>query len=202
MNWLIGLAGISSIFAVTVNSNNGIVRILFAMGREGMLPRRLAKVSPKLGTPAFAVLAQSAFAVAVMLVLGFWVGPFNTYAYLGAVLTFGIIPVYWLTNVACIRFFRKYRPEQFRVVRHLVLPIVGILLMVIPIYGSVRPIPAAPYNWFPYAVLGYIVLLTVIATVLGKRRPEFLTRAGGVLAGTDSSEGDATTASATDTVTA
>lgn len=188
MNLLIGLAGISSIFAVTVNSNNGIVRILFAMGREGMLPRRLAAVSPKLGTPAFAVLAQSAFAVVVTVVLGYWVGPFNTYAYLGAVLTFGIIPVYWLTNIACMRFFRRQRPQEFNVWRHAVLPVIGILLMVIPIYGSLWPVPAAPYNWFPYAVLGYIVLLAVVANVLGRRRPELLARAGEVLAGVDEDE--------------
>ncbi|WP_369222756.1 APC family permease [Streptomyces sp. R39] len=185
MDLLVGLAGISSIFAVTVNSNNGIVRILFAMGREGMLPRRLATVSPRLGTPAFAVYAQSAFAVVVTVVMGFWVGPFNTYAYLGAVLTFGIIPVYWLTNVACMRFFRKQRPEQFKPLRHVVLPVLAIALMVIPVYGSVWPVPAAPYNWFPYAVLGYILLLAAVATVLGRRRPELLARAGEVLAGVE-----------------
>lgn len=184
LNLVIGLAGISSIFAVTVNSNNGIVRILFAMGREGMLPKKLAAVSPALGTPVTAVLVQSAFAVLVTLGLGMWAGPFTTYAYLGAVLTFGIIPVYWLTNVACIRFFRA-RPEQFRLLRHGILPVLGIALMIIPVYGSVWPVPAPPYNWFPYAVGAYVVLLAAIAAVLGKRRPHLLSRAGEVLAGTD-----------------
>ncbi|WP_152617480.1 APC family permease [Phaeacidiphilus oryzae] len=187
MDLLIGLAGVSSIFAVTVNSNNGIVRILYAMGREGMLPRRLAVVSPRLGTPAFAVYVQAAFAVLVTVAMGFWVGPFTTYAYLGAVLTFAIIPVYWLTNVACMRFFRKQHPEQFRPLRHVVLPVLAIVLMVIPVYGSVWPVPAAPYDWFPYAVLGCIALLAAVAAGLGRRRPELLRRAGEVLAGVDES---------------
>jgi len=104
------------------------------------------------------------------------------------VLTFGIIPVYWLTNIACMRFFRRQRPQEFNVWRHAVLPVIGILLMVIPIYGSLWPVPAAPYNWFPYAVLGYIVLLAVVANVLGRRRPELLARAGEVLAGVDEDE--------------
>ncbi|MFD0328145.1 APC family permease [Streptacidiphilus monticola] len=185
MNLLIGLAGISSIFAVTVNSNNGIVRILFAMGREGMLPRQLARVSPKFGTPVLAVLVQAAFATVVTVGMGYWVGPFTTYAYLGAVLTFGIIPVYWLTNIACMRFFRRRRPEQFRVVRHVVLPVASILLMLIPVYGSVWPVPAAPYDWFPYAVLGYVAVLAATAWALGRARPELLSRAGGVLAGVE-----------------
>jgi amino acid transporter len=185
MNLLIGLAGISSIFAVTVNTNNGIVRILFAMGREGMLPKPMARVSPKLGTPVFTVLVQAAFATAVTVVMGFWVGPFTTYAYLGAVLTFGIIPVYWLTNIACIRFFRKERRTEFNVWRHAVLPVLSIALTVIPIYGSVWPVPAAPYNWFPYAVLAFVAVTAAVAWFLASKRPELLTRAGGVLAGVD-----------------
>jgi amino acid transporter len=187
MDLLIGLAGVSSIFAVTVNSNNGIVRILYAMGREGMLPRRLAVVSPRLGTPAFAVYVQAAFAVLVTVAMGFWVGPFTTYAYLGAVLTFAIIPVYWLTNVACMRFFRRQHPEQVRPLRPVVLPVLALVLMVIPVYGSVWPVPAAPYDWFPYAVLGCIALLAAVAAGLGRRRPELLRRAGEVLAGVDES---------------
>lgn len=194
LNLLIGLAGLSSIFAVTVNSNNGIVRILFAMGREGMLPRRLAAVSPTLGTPVTAVLVQSGFAVVVTLLLGLRVGPFITYAYLGAILTFGIIPVYWLTNIACIRFFRA-PSRRFNLLRHGILPVLGILLMVIPVYGSVWPVPAAPYNWFPYAVLGYIAALTTTAWVLGRRRPELLSRTGDVLAGADEDDDEGAEAS-------
>lgn len=186
--WLdlfVGLAGISSIFAVIMNSNNGIVRILFAMGRERMLPRSLAHIDAKRGTPSTAIFLQAAFAVVVTLAVGFWTGPLNAYAYLGSLLTLGIIPVYILVNFACMRFFRLQRREHFAVVRHLVLPVLGVLLMLIPIYGLVWPVPDPPYNYFPYAIIAYIAITALVAWQLGRRRPETLLRAGAVLASED-----------------
>ena len=112
MKWFIILASVSSMFAVMVNSNNGIIRIFYAMGREGLLPRWLADVHPKRRTPTKAVLAVGAFAIVLALVvgavsggLGDPVGGSNVYGYLGYILTLGILPVYVLTNLAAVRYF-------------------------------------------------------------------------------------------------
>lgn len=179
---LVGLAGVSSIFAVTMNSHNGIARILFAMGREHMLPPVLAKVHPRHATPSAAIIADTIFAVVVTLGVGAWVGAFNAYAYLGSLLTLAIIPVYILTNLACIRFFATVARDRRNVVKHVVLPVLGMLVMLIPIYGLIWPVPAAPYNLFPYLVVLAIVASAVVAWVIGKRQPERLSRAGAVLA--------------------
>jgi len=192
--WLklfVGLAGISSIFAVIMNSNNGIVRIIFAMGREGMLPRPLAHVNPRHHTPSTAIWAVGGFSALVTFAVGFGVGPFNAYAYLGALLTLAILPVYVLTNLACVRYFRRERREHFSMLRHAVLPVVGIALMLIPVYGSVWPIPAAPYNVFPYLVIAVIVATALAATWLGRARPGSLERAGAVLATGDADVAEA-----------
>ncbi len=185
---LVGLAGVSSIFAVTMNSHNGIARILFAMGREHMLPAVLAKVHPRHGTPSVAIIANTIFAVIVTLGVGAWVGAFNAYAYLGSLLTLAIIPVYILTNAACIRFFATVARERRQVVLHVVLPVVGMLVMLIPIYGLVWPVPDAPYNVFPYVILLAIVVSSLVAWTIGKRRPEVLSRAGAVLAAAEVEE--------------
>lgn len=179
---LVGLAGVSSIFAVVMNSHSGITRIIFAMGREHMLPSGLAVVHPKHGTPSVAIVANTVFAVVVTLVIGLWVGAFNAYAYLGSLLTLAIIPVYILTNAACIRFFATTARSRRSLLHHLVLPIVGILVMLIPIYGLVYPVPAAPYNVFPYLVVLAIAASATAAWVIGRRHPEALARAGAVLA--------------------
>jgi amino acid transporter len=179
---LVGLAGVSSIFAVVMNSHNGITRILFAMGREHMLPRRLASVHPTHGTPSGAIIANTVFAVVVTLAIGAWVGPFNAYAYLGSLLTLAIIPVYIATNAACIRFFSTVARERRSVVKHVVLPVLGMLVMLIPVYGLVWPVPDAPYNVFPYLVVLAIVASAAVAAVIGRQRPEALARAGAVLA--------------------
>lgn len=180
--WLrlfVGLAGISSIFAVIMNSNNGIVRILYAMGREGLLPRPLARVHPVHRTPTTAIWVQAAVTAVLTFGVGFAAGPFNTYVYLGAMLTLAIIPVYVLTNVACVRFFA--RRDDRRPLRHGVLPVAGVLLLLIPVYGQVYPPPDPPLRYFPYLVLAFIAVAAVVATVMGRRNPDLLARAGAVM---------------------
>jgi amino acid transporter len=183
----VDIAGASSMFGVMISAHNGITRIIYAMGRERLLPASLGRIS-RFGTPQNAILVQSFGSILLAVAVGLVAGPFNTYGYLGAILTLGIIPVYMLVNVAVIRFFRKYHPDEFSVIKHLVLPIVGILLMAIPLYGSLWPIPAFPFNVFPYLVIAYTVISLAAAVWLERNRPSELREAGKILA----SEFDAT----------
>jgi amino acid transporter len=153
------------------------------MSREGMLPARLANVHPVHRTPTTAIWVQGAFALVLTFGVGLVAGPFNTYVYLGSILTLAIIPVYMLTNLACIRYFAMAGAEgQRSILRHVVLPVAAIALLLIPVYGQVYPVPAAPLRFFPYAVLLYIAAAAAWATMLGRSRPDVLLRAGAVLA--------------------
>jgi amino acid transporter len=114
MKWPVIIASVSSMFAVMVNSANGIVRILNTMGREQLLPRMLAYVDPRYRTPTRAVLVVGVFSVVVALGLGIVSGGLgdpaagsNVYGYLGFLLTLGILPVYVLTNLAAVAYFRR-----------------------------------------------------------------------------------------------
>ncbi|MFF0268484.1 APC family permease [Kribbella sp. NPDC004536] len=193
MKLLVVLAAASSMFAVMVNSNNGIVRILAVMGREGMLPKLFAHIHPRHKTPTNAVLVQGVFSVVIAFVvgsiaggLGNPVGGSNVYGYLGFLLTLGILPVYVLTNVAVIRFFRARR--EFSVLRHGVLPVLAILLMVGLLAGQVDEQTTAPYTWFPWVIVGWVVVISAVAIWLGVNRPDKLAVAGAVMATGEASD--------------
>jgi amino acid transporter len=177
----VDIAGASSMFGVMISAHNGITRIIFAMGRERLLPKAFGIVN-KYSTPQNAIIVQSIGSMILAIAIGVVAGPFNTYGYLGAILTLGIIPVYMLVNVAVIRFFLKYHRDEFNVFKHLVLPIIGIALMAIPLYGSLWPIPAFPFNVFPYLVVIYIAISLVAAFWLERNRPDELREAGKILA--------------------
>lgn len=186
MTPLIILASVSSMFAVSVNSNSGIVRILYTMGREGLLPRPLAHINPKHNTPSNAVLFQSAFTFAIVLVVGALSGGLanpdggsNVYGYLGFLLTLAILVVYVLANIAAIAYFMRQRSG--RRIRHLVLPAVGGLLMVGLFAGQIVENSDAPYTWMPWITLAWFGLFTAGATWLAITRPETLRKAGAVL---------------------
>jgi amino acid transporter len=194
MKLFVILASVSSMFAVMVNSNNGIVRILHVMGREGLLPKFFAHIDRKRQTPTNAVLAQGVFSVVVALVvgavsggLGNTLGGSNVYGYLGFLLTLGILPVYILTNAAAMRFF--LRIGEFRWLRHGVLPGLAILLMTGLLIGQIAEQTTAPYTWFPWAILVWVAVVAAAAIWLGRNRPEKLAVAGAVLATGEAEEG-------------
>lgn len=193
MKLFVILASVSSMFAVMVNSNNGIIRILHVMGREGLLPKSLARID-KRGTPINAVALQGVFSVVVAFAVGAVSGGLtkvaggsNVYGYLGFLLTLGILPVYILTNVAAIRFFVK--SGSFNVVRHVLLPGLAVLVIGGLLVGQIIEQTSAPYTWFPWVIVGWVVVAAAVALWLGRTRPQMLAVAGAVMAVGEAEEG-------------
>jgi amino acid transporter len=187
MKWPVIIASVSSMFAVMLNSNNGIVRIMNTMGRERLLPAALAHIDPKRRSPSYAIAVQGVFAVvaafavgAVAGGLGDPLGGSNVYGYLGFLLTLGILPVYVLTNLACMRFFRGR--SDFNVVRHFLLPGLGAALMVALTVGQLLEQTTSPYTWLPWVIVGWVVAMFAVALWLGASRPRALRAAGAVMA--------------------
>jgi amino acid transporter len=187
MKWFLIIAAVSSMFAVMINSNNGIVRIINTMGREGLLPKALGTINEKRKTPTTAVIWEGLFVILAAIIVGLIsgglgnpVGGDNVYGYLGFALTLAILPVYALANWAVIVYFRKR--TDFNVFRHLILPVLGGLLMIGLIIGQIVENQTAPYNWIPWALLVWLVIVIIGAIVIGRTRPEVLARAGAILA--------------------
>ena len=193
MKWPVIIASVSSMFAVMLAANNGIVRILNKMGRENLLPSFFGHIDERRRTPTRAVLFTGVFAVGLALIVGVLAGGLgdsaageSVYGYLGFLLTMGILPVYVLVNAAAIRFFRgrgDYHP-----IRHLVLPGLGALLMVGLTIGQIVEQEIAPYTWFPWVIVGWVVAVSLGAAWLGARRPESLRSAGAAMGSVDDPE--------------
>ncbi|MCL6444151.1 MAG: APC family permease [Alicyclobacillus sp.] len=166
-SWLAGfvdVAGVISAFAVSLGCNNAAVRILYAMGRDGVLPAKLGLTHRRFLTPVGAIHFIGVFAGLLSLVVGLAFGPYpNGYGMIGA---FGSIPIlicYILACISLIRFVHKNDRARFHWFAHAVAPVIGALVMLAPLYGSVYPIPAWPYNF----ILGLVILYVLIGIVLG-----------------------------------
>lgn len=70
-------------------------------------------------------------------------------------------------------------------VRHLVLPALGTLAILVPLYYLAKPGQPAPYNWFPYAALAALVAAVGYAALLVRRDPTLAERVGSVVADAD-----------------
>lgn len=116
------VAYISGCVAAALASQASVSRILFAMGRDGVLPRRLfGAVSRRFRTPIGAVLVVGVVSLAALF------ADLNTVA---SLISFGALAAFSLVNLAVIKHFlidRRLRGAA-AVVRYGVLPGLGFLL--------------------------------------------------------------------------
>jgi hypothetical protein len=68
------------------------------------------------------------------------------------------------------------------VIKHAVLPGLGALAIIVPLYYLAKPGQPTPYDWFPYAALIVVVVAAVIAFALNRRDPELAGRVGSIVA--------------------
>ena len=100
----------------------------------------------------------------------------------GTMGTILILVVYFGANLALPFYYRKYRPQEFNLLKHLILPVLGMIVIAVPIYYLCKPPQPQPYNWFPYAALVILVLSVIYAWCLSRRDPGLGDRVGSIVA--------------------
>lgn len=102
----------------------GAARLLFGMGRDGVLPRRFfAHIQPKTNTPTFNLILIGAIAYCGAIVLNS-VG--NAYEHAGELLNFGAFLAFMGVNLAVFWHFKVLRHGQSRsILADAILPLIG-----------------------------------------------------------------------------
>ncbi|MBV8991736.1 MAG: APC family permease [Solirubrobacterales bacterium] len=179
----VDIAGTVSALAVALAVHNAAVRVTFAMGRDGTLPRRLGNTHERLMTPTIAITLVSGLAVFLSLSVGLSTDPYpDGYAYFATFSTLPILAIYMITSVSLIRFIWVNDRQDFRFVRHGLCPLLGAAVMVLPIYGSISPWPAWPANLITVLAFAWIILGLVVGYRLRSRAGDMLERLGRLLA--------------------
>jgi amino acid transporter len=179
-DWILLLTVVNSLVAGLIGSSNATVRIIFSLGREGVLPRALGHVDRR-QNPTRAATVYIGIALALALIFGVVFGsPFVAFGFFGTTLGLGICVVYIATNVALPRYFWRAHRSEFSVVGHAVVPVVASILILLPIWGQLSPFPAYPNNIAPFVVLAWILIGVGYFLFLERARPEIASTIGRV----------------------
>jgi len=185
------LAGLTSTLGVLIAAVNSQCRLIFNAGREGLLPRWIGYVHPVRRTPVNAIITFVAVASGITAVwaLGHLIGghtnslsALNFFFESSTMGTILILVVYFLANLALPFYYRKYRPQEFNIIKHIVLPVLGMVAIAVPIYYLCKPPQPQPYDWFPFAALGVIVVSVIYSIWLVRRDPGLGDRVGSIVA--------------------
>jgi hypothetical protein len=93
-----------------------------------------------------------------------------------------MILTYMLTNLALPVYVIRYQRADLDLTRHLILPIVGTAIMLLPLWGLVQPDQSWPLNSFPWIVLGALVLSASYGVILARSSPDLAQRIGAYVA--------------------
>jgi amino acid transporter len=136
-------------------------RMMFAFGRDGLASRRLSGVSAATGVPQRALALEMLIALALLTAFRLaGTSALNVFFYLATIGTLSLLVMYVLTNVAAARHLGRRSPGQ------VVAPAAGVLIAGFVLYHNVWPVPPAPYEFFPYLVLGWLAAGLIITVVI------------------------------------
>lgn len=167
---LLDLAVWTSVVANMMAGGNANARLLFAMGRCGMLPGRLAGIHPLHGTPSSAIVVfLSATLVPTLLsaIAGDYLAAFGILSGFGTLLA---ILVYAAATIAFpVHQHRTGRSAAERPVARILVPAVGVGVWLVPLWGAAQPGQDFPADIFPWAAA--LVLAASIGWALLRRPP-------------------------------
>jgi amino acid transporter len=133
-------------------------RMLYALGRDGVLRRELAGVSAATGAPATAQAVERGLSLA--LVVGFALGgatPTDAFFYLATIGILDLLVMYVVTNLGALRYLFLGHPRRAPW-WEIVFPLGGIAFAVYTLYKNLYPVPPSPFDVFPYLVAGWLAL--------------------------------------------
>jgi basic amino acid/polyamine antiporter, APA family len=148
---LVSIAAVAGLTSVILVDLVTVSRIGFAMGRDGLLPQSVAKVSPRTGTPVRMTLIYAA----VVLVMATFV-PLATLADLVSI---GTLFAFVLVSAA-VPVLRRRRPEMVRPFRVPWSPLVPILSVVACLYLMANLSIATWLRFLAWLVIGLVVYFT------------------------------------------
>jgi len=160
------LAGLGFVIATF----NVAIRVLFAMGRERVLPETLARLSRR-RTPIISIAWVAAFALLLGLPLTYCYGGVRTFGYIAGAGGLSVVLVYLAVNVAVIRAFRTEFRGEFGLWRHLLVPATAIVLFLFPLWGILHPRARQLADLLHFTALGWLCLGVIVAVILQARRP-------------------------------
>ncbi|HEY1369940.1 MAG TPA: APC family permease [Gaiellaceae bacterium] len=194
-NWLaviIDFSVAASGFIAALGGLHLTSRTLYAMGREGGLPRAFAWTHPRFRTPWTGI----AMALVVTLLLGaifaHHYDPITYFIWMATAATIGILITYVLIALSGIVFFARGRAGGWNLLLDLVVPAGAIAICGYTIWKSIHPTPAytGVVKWAPWVALIWLGIGIAIDIGLSLAAPDRVRRFGSIL-GEGEAGGDA-----------
>src|SRR4029077_11962091 len=119
---------------------------------------------------AIQFLIPTSFILLSYVAVGGWqMVPFDAFNDAGLFGAMGFCGAYVLISLATPFYLKKIGELK---PHHIAIAVFALALLIVPIVGTVYPVPASPLNYFPYIFLAYIVAGIVIVSIRSRSQVE------------------------------
>jgi amino acid transporter len=171
MGVLISIGAMISFFALALSCLNAGSRVLFTMGRYGVFPISIGSSHKKNLTPhvAITVFTCVQFLIPTIFLLmsyadfkGWQMAPFDAFNDAGLFGAMGFCAAYVLISLATPFYLKKIGELK---PHHIAIAVIALVLLAVPIVGTVYPVPSPPLNYFPYIFAFYMLCGIVLVSM-------------------------------------
>lgn len=169
---IISLGTLFSFWASFLACANAGARVLFSIGRHGIVNSSMGNVHKNNKTPHISIALISLIAAVIPIILiCFHNGIFDIYGWLGTIATFGFLFNYLLVTIAAPVYL--YKEKELKP-KHIAISVVTFVILLIPIVGSVYPLPAYPYSIFPFVFLVWLTVGAIWFVICKAKNPNLV----------------------------
>ncbi|TGD84708.1 APC family permease [Mycolicibacterium sp. CH28] len=166
----------ASFFAVVVAPLNVVGRIVYVMGKEGVVAEHFGRTHEMHLTPHRVLLIAGPAAIVLdVILLALGVQPMNIVVWVDTYGTYGYMVAYALVAIACVAYTKRAGMPNKLV---WTAAIVAVTAMAYTFFANVYPVPAYPLNILPYLFLATMALALVRFYQLKRTAPEVIARIG------------------------
>ncbi|MEY8001342.1 APC family permease [Clostridium sp. Mt-5] len=148
------LSAVLSFFSCSLGAACAGARMLFSMGRDGIMHRSMKKLHHKYSTPYVALILIIVVSMVIQVSMFYKEGT-EVFEYCATIGSLAILVSYLFTSIGSIVYFTR---NKIWSKVHLAMPVLSILVLMYVLVANICPIPQFPNNLFPYIVLGWIAL--------------------------------------------
>jgi amino acid transporter len=172
---------LTSVLAALLSFHNSVARYLFALGRERVLPKGLARVGVRTGGPLVGSIVQTTLALIVVVIFAVaHADPIlKLFTWFSGMSAVGVILLMAGTSAAVVGFFRKRTADenvwQRAIAPALATIVLGalVVLLVVNFDSLLGTDPNSPLRWlFPALVLAAAVIGLVWGAIIRRSRPD------------------------------
>lgn len=166
----------ASFFAVVVAPLNVVGRIVYVMGKEGIVPEKFGRTHDTHLTPHRVLLVAGPAAIIldiILLLIG--THPMDIVVWVDTYATYGYMVAYALVAIAGVVYTRRAGIPNRLV---WVCAVVAVAAMAYVFFANVWPVPPFPLNVLPYLFIATMLAAFARFWWLQRNRPEVLTQVG------------------------